>query len=158
MKMRLNFKLGNTAKKRFDAILKDISKNISFKNESSIQFSNEIDNIRKDFTVQKQKENIQVLKSVYQTKIETVIKPKKNLKTSPYNLRSYKERKRKREFLESADSLQKPYLYQSITDKEKNKIKAAESVIDSIVKQLPDHRKKLQFNLDTSNDIKLTEL
>ena len=150
------FKLGNAAKERFDTILKDINKNISnFKNESSIQFSNEIDKSRKDFAVQKQNENIQVLKSVYQTKIETV-KPKKNLKTSPYNLRSHKERKR--EFLESADSLQKPYLYQSISDKETNKIKAAESVIDSIVKQLPDHRKKLKFNLDTTNDIKLTEL
>ena len=151
------FKLGNAAKKRFDTILEDINKNISFKNESSIQFSNERDESRKDFVVQKQKENIQLLKSVYQTKIETV-KPKKNLKISPYNLRSYKERKRKREFLESADSLRKPYLYQSISDKESNKIKAAESVIDSIVKQLPDHRKKLKFNLDTTNDIKLTEL
>ena len=83
---------------------------------SSIQFSNEIDKNRKDFALQKQKENIQVLKSDYQTKIETV-KPKKNLKTSPYNLRSYKEQKRKRGFLESADSLRKPYLYQSISDK-----------------------------------------
>ena len=153
MKMRLR----NAAKKRFDTILEDINKNINVKNESSIQFSNEVDQNRKDFAVQKQKENIQVLKSVYRTKIETV-KPKKNLKTSPYNLRSYKERKRKREFLESADSLQKPYLYQSISDKETNEIKAAASVIDSIVKQLPDHRKKLKFNLDTTNDIKLTVL
>ena len=151
------FKLGNAEKKRFETILDDINKNINVKKESSIQFSNEIDENRNDFAVQKQKENIQVLKSDYQTKIETV-KPKKNLKTSPYNLRSYNERKRKREFLESADSLQKPYLYQSISDKESNKIKAAESVIDSIVKQLPDHRKKLKFNLDTTNDIKLTEL
>ena len=151
------FKLGNAAKKRFDTILEDIDRNIStFKNESSIQFSNKIDESRKDFAVQKEKENIQVLISVYRTKIDTV-KQKKNIKTSPYNLRSYKERKRKREFLESADSLQKPYLYQSISDKETNKIKAAESVIDSIVKQLPDHRKKLKFNLDTTNDIKLTE-
>ena len=151
------FKLGNAAKKRFDTILEDINKNINVKNESSIQFSKEVDQNRKDFAVQKQKENVQVLKSVYRTKIETV-KPKKNLKTSPYNLRSYKERKRKREFLESADSLQKPYLYQSISDKETNKIKAAASVIDSIVKQLPDHRKKLKFNLDTTNDIKLAVL
>ena len=150
------FKLGNAAKKRFETILDDINKNINVKNESSIQFSNEIDENRNDFAVQKQKENIQVLKSVYQTKIETV-KPKKNLKTSPYNLRSYKERKRKRGFLESADSLQKPYLYQSISDKETNKIKAAESVIDSIVKQLPDRSKKLKFSLDTSN-AKITEL
>ena len=43
-------------------------------------------------------------------------------------------------------------------DKESNQIKAAESIIDSIVKQLPDRRKKLKFDLDETNDIKLTEL
>ena len=36
------FKLGNAATKRFDTILEDINKNINLKNESSIQFSNEI--------------------------------------------------------------------------------------------------------------------
>ena len=152
------FKLGNAAKKRFDTILEDINKSISdFKNKSTIQFSNEIDENRKDFTIQKEKEDIQVLKSVYQTKINTV-KRKKNLKSSPYNLRSNKQQKRKSEFLESADSLDKPYLYQLISDKERNKIKAAESVIDSVIKQLPEQRKKLKFDLDASNNIKLTEL
>ena len=78
----------------------------------------------------------------------------KNVKRSPYKLRS-----RKKQFAESADSLMhRPYLYQSVADKESNKIKAAESIIDSIVKQLPDQRKKLKFDLDASNDIKLTEL
>ena len=150
------FKLGNAAQKRFETISKEINENIAdFKNDSVIQFSNEIDQNRSDFTVQKEKQNIEVLKSDYQTKIGT-IKPKKNLKTSPYNLRSYKQRKRKRELFESADSLHKPYLYQSISDRETNKIKAAETVIDSIVKQLPDQSKKLKFNLDTTNDIKLT--
>ena len=48
-------KLGNAAKKRFESILDDINKNINVKNESSIQFSNEIDENRKDFVVQKQK-------------------------------------------------------------------------------------------------------
>ena len=48
-------------------------------------------------------------------------------------------------------------IFESIDDKEANKIKAAESVIDSIINQLPD-RKKLKFNLDSSNDIRLTEL
>ena len=58
------FKLGNAAKKRFDTILEDINKNISnFKNDSSIQFSNEIDESRKDFTVQKEKENIHVFQN-----------------------------------------------------------------------------------------------
>ena len=54
--------------------------------------------------------------------------------------------------------MHRPYLYQSVGDKELNKIKAAESIIDSIVKQLPDQRKKLKFDLDASNDIKLSEL
>ena len=152
------FKLGNAAKERFDTILRDINNSITdFKNDSKIQFSNEIDKSRNDFSVKKENQNIEILKSVRQTKIDTV-KPKKNLKTSPYNLRSYKQRKRKRELLESADSLHKPYLYQSVSDRETNKIKAAETVIDSIVKQLPDQSKKLKFNLDTSNDIKLTVL
>ena len=148
------FKLENAAKERFDTILRDINNTIT---DSNIQFSNEIDESRKDFSVKKEKRNIEILKSVRQTKIDTV-KPKKNLKTSPYNLRSYHQRKRKRELLESADSLHKPYLYQSISDRETNKMKAAETVIDSIVKQLPDQSKKLKFNLDTTNDIKLTEL
>ena len=140
------FKLGNAVQKRLDTILKEINENIAdFKNDSVIQFSNEIDQNRSDFTVQKEKQN----------KIDTV-KQKKNLKTSPYNLRSYKQRKGKRELFESADSLHKPYLYQSINDRETNKIKAAERVINSIVKQLPDQSKKLKFNLDTTNDIKLT--
>ena len=78
----------------------------------------------------------------------------KNVKRSPYKLRS-----RKKQFAESADSLMhRPYLYQSVADKESNKIKAAESIIDSIVKQQPDQRKKLKFDLDASNDINLTEL
>ena len=45
------FKLGNAAKERFESILDDINKNINVKNESSIQFSNEIDENRKDFAV-----------------------------------------------------------------------------------------------------------
>ena len=159
------FKLGNAAKKRFDTILKeinnrykeDVKASISdFKNKSTIQFSNEIDENRKDFAIKKEKEDIQVLKSVYQTKINTV--RKKNSKRGLYNLRSNKQQKRKSEFLESADSLDKPYLYQSISDKERNKIKAAESVIDTVIKKLPEQRKKLKFDLDASNNITLTEL
>ena len=160
------FKLGNAAKKRLDTILKeinnrykkDVNKSISdFKNKSTIQFSNEIDENRKDFAIKKEEEeDIQVLKSVYQTKINTV--RKKKSKRSPYNLRSNNQQKRKSEFLESTDSLDKPYLYQSISDKERNKIKAAESVIDSVIKEIPEQRKKLKFDLDASNNIKLTEL
>ena len=146
------FKLGNAAQKRLDTILDDINKSIIEYNESNIQFSKEIDENRKDFSVQKEKQNIQILKSTYQTKIDTV--KRKNAKRSPYKLRA-----RKRQFAESADSLMyNPYLRQSIPDQETNKIKAAESIIDSIVKQLPDQHKKLKFDLNATNDIKLTEL
>ena len=107
---------------------------------------------RKYFNVQKSNQDIEISKSTYQTKIDTV--KRKHVKRSPY-----KSRSRKRQFAESADSLMhRPYLYQSVGDKELNKIKAAESIIDSIVKQLPDQRKKLKFDLDASNDIKLSEL
>ena len=158
------FTLGNAAQKRLDTILYDINKsinyqildninkNITFENESSIQFDKKIAENRKDFSVQKSNQDIEISKSTYQTKIDNV--KRKNVKRSPYKLRS-----RKRQFAESADLLMhRPYLYQSVADKESNKIKAAESIIDSIVKQLPDQRKKLKFDLDASNDIKLTEL
>ena len=145
------FKLGNAAQKRLDTILDDVNKSISFVNESSIQFEKE-KNENKGFTIKKSNQDIEISKSTFQTKIDTV--KRKNIKRSPYKLRA-----RKRQFAESPDSLMhKPYLYQTIFDEEKNKIKAAESIIDSIVKQLPDQRKKLKFDLDATNDIKLTEL
>ena len=148
------FKLGYASKQRFDNILKEINQSITdFKSNSSYQFSNKSDQNRKDLNVKKEIDHLEIVKSPLQTKITTV--KKRNQKTSPYNLRSFK---RKREYLGSADSLHKPYIYQSIDDKESNKIKAAETVTDSTVKQLPDRSKKLKFNLDSSNDIKLTEL
>ena len=135
------FQLGNAAQKRLDTILDEINNSISFENESSIRFAKEIADDRKDFSVQKSNENLEVLKSTFQTKIDTV------------------KHSRKRQFADSADMLlHKAYLYQSIPDNESNKIKAVESVIDSIVKQLPDRCKKLKFDLDETNDIKLTEL
>ena len=146
------FQLGNAAQKRLDTILNEINKSISFENESSIQFGKEIADDKKDFAVQKSNENLEVLKSTFQTKINTV--KQRNIKRSPYQLPI-----RKRQFTDSSDKLlHKAYLYQSIPDNEANKIKAADSVIDSIVKQLPNRRKKLKFNLDETNDIKLTEL
>ena len=146
------FKLGNSVQKRLDTILDEINKSISFENESSIQFAKEIVDNRKDFAVQKSNQDLEVLKSTFQTKIDTI--KRKNVKRSPYQLRS-----RKRQFADSADALlHRAYLYQSIPDKESDKIKAAELIIDSIVKQLPDRCKKLKFDLDETNDIKLTEL
>ena len=147
------FRLGNAAEKRLDTVLDDINRNISFENESSILFSKRIADGRKDFVVDKSNENIELSKSTFQIKIDTV-KQKTIKRRSPYELRS-----RKRQFVDSVESLlHNPFVHQSIPDPETNKIKAAESIVDSIVKQLPDQRKKLKFDLDETNDIKLTEL
>ena len=80
------FQLGNSAQKRLDTILDELKESISFENESSIQFAKEIADDRKDFAVQKSNENLEVLKSTFQTKIDTV--KRKNVKRSPYQLRS----------------------------------------------------------------------
>ena len=80
------FQLGNSAQKRLDTILDELKESISFENESSIQFAKEIADDRKDFAVQKSNENLEVLKSTFQTKIDSV--KRKNVKRSPYQLRS----------------------------------------------------------------------
>ena len=106
-----------------------------------------------DFTVSKEQGQIKIEKSPTFTKVST---SKKGNRRSPYNLRSFK---RKYEFLKSEDSLTKPISFE-VDDDENRKIKKAETVIDSTVNRLPDlpERKRLKFNLDSNNDIKLTEL
>ena len=106
-----------------------------------------------DFNVLKEQGQIKIEKSPTFTKVST---SKKGNRRSPYNLRSFK---RKYEFLKSEDSLIKPISFE-VDDDENRKIKAAETVIDSIVNRLPDppERNKLKFKLDSNNDIKLTEL
>ena len=148
------FKLSNASQQRFDNILKDITHDIrSYKVPNrKYELLNKSDQNSKNFAFKKEQDQLEIVKSPTTTKISTV--KKRNQKRSPYNLRSFK---RKMEYLKSADSLREPIIYQSIDDKESNKIKAAETVIDSIINQLPD-RKKLKFNLDSSNDIRLTEL
>ena len=155
--------LGNAAQKRFDDILDNINKSIeTYKSDSNIQFKPTIDKTKKHFSVEKEKENIEISKSTQQTKISTV---RKKEKRSPYKLRSKtkietekEDRKRKRNQLESELTFKQPYFYQTINDRNTNKIKAAETAIESIIKQLPEHCKKIKFTLDASNDIKLTEL
>ena len=147
------FRLSNAAQQRFDNILKDITHDVK-----SYQVPNRkygfLNEKNEDFVVKKEQDQLEIEKSPTATKISTV--KKRNKKRSPYNLRSFK---RKYEFLKSADSLAKPIIFE-VNDKESNKIKAAETVIDSIINQLPDlpERKKLKFNLDSSNDIRLTTL
>ena len=148
------FRLSNAAQKRFDNILKDITEDINTyklpNREAQVELLNEkID----DFTVTNEQGQLKIEKSPTFTKVST---SKKGNRRSPYNLRSFK---RKYEFLKSEDSLTKPISFE-VDDNESKKIKAAESVIDSIVNRLPDlpEREKLKFKLDSSNDIKLTEL
>ena len=84
-----------------------------------------------------QKKKIEILKSDLDTKIKTTKKSK--IKSSPYNLRSTK---RKFNTIESSDSLSKPFLY------------FASNENNSVLNNLPEqHRKKLKFNFDSSNNI-----
>ena len=148
------FRLSNAAQKRFDNILKDITDDIKTYKVPNRKY--EIDPLNErigDFTVTKEQGQLKIEKSPTFTKVST---SKKRNKISPYNLRSFKK---KYKFIKSEDSLTKPISFE-FDDDENKKIKAAESVIDSIVNRLPDppERKKLKFKLDSSNDIKLTEL
>ena len=151
------FKLGNVVQETLDRILNDVTRNISWNKESqnTLTFSQLPTDDREDFVVDTKNKNIEVSKSALQTKITTgKKKPSAVKKRSPYFLH-----KRKGMHLESADVLSnQPFVKEIIPDQETDKIKAAESIVDSIVKQLPDRRKKLKFDLDEINDIKITEL
>ena len=57
-------------------MLDDINKSITFEKESSIQFGKKIGENRKDFSVQKSNQDIEILKSTYQTKIGNVKRKK----------------------------------------------------------------------------------
>ena len=151
------FKLGNAVQETLDRILNDVTKNINWNKESgsTIPFSQLATDDRENFVIDTGNKNIEISKSALQTKITTAKKkPSAVKKRSPYFLR-----KRKAMYLDSADTLSyQPFIKESIPDQETEKIKAAESVVDSIVRQLPDQRKKLKFDLDETNDIKITEL
>ena len=148
------FKLNENVKKTLNSIFRDLDDVLQkAKSESTISFPQISTDNRKDFIVDPEDKDIDISKTALQTKITTSKKflPKKR---SPYFLR-----KRKTAFLESADTLSnKPLIKKSIPDQEFDKIKATESIADSIVKQLPDQQKKLKFDLDESNDFKISEL
>ena len=151
------FKLGNAVQETLDRILNDVTRNISWSKESgsTIPFSQHPTDDREDFVIDTENKNIKVSKSALQTKITTAKKkPSAVNKRSPYFLR-----KRKAMYLDSAGRLSyQPFVKETIPDQETDKIKAAESIVDSIVRQLPDQHKKLKFDLDETNDIKITEL
>ena len=144
------FKLGNAAQKKLDNILANITDDIKFPKQDNDNM--EVEKTNTDFTILKEKGQISIEKSPSFTKIST---KKKENRRSPYNLKSFK---RKYDFLKSEDSLSDPIFFQ-IDDNESKKIKAAESVIESIINRMPDlpEREKLKFKIHSSNDIKLTE-
>ena len=105
--------------------------------------------INQETSIELPKKEIEILKSDLDTKIKTTKKSK--IKSSPYNLRSTK---RKFNIIESSDSLSKPFLYFASSENEKDKVEAVEKVFNSVLNNLPEqHRKKLKFNFDSSNNI-----
>ena len=154
------FKLSKPSMKRLSEITQNISDNINSIEENlsnNISFANDlkekiekINNENKKVLVEPQKKEIEILKSESQTKIKTS-KEKKRIK--PYNLRSSK---RKFNTIDSIDSLDKPFLYTTSNENERNKIEAARKVFSSVTNNLPDHNEKLKFTLDSLNNIKIT--
>ena len=153
------FKLANKLQDALDKTLSEVSAYISLSHEpkKTITFSPPPPtDDREDFVVDVKDKNIEVSKSALQTKIVNTNKRRSsNLKKrSPYFLR-----KRKAENSELADALtNRPFVNEIVPEQETDKIKAVESIVDSIIKQFPDRRKKLKFALDQSNDIKISEL
>ena len=150
------FKLNNESMK----IVNEVTKNL---NSSVSDFQQMLNNYELDFkptvdenngtNVELPKKEIEVLKSDLETKIKTTKKSK--IKTSPYNLRSSK---RKFNVIDSSDSFSKPFLYLTSSDNEKNKLDAVEKVFNSVLNNLPQHRKKIKFSFDSSNNININNV
>ena len=121
-----------------------------------IQFPKPSTDTREDFEIAFKDKDIEVSKTALKTKIST---NKKSRRSSNRNKRSpYFLRKRKFDYLTSTEALKDlPLFTESIPNEETSKINAVESIVHSIVKQIPEH-KKLKFDFDDSNDIKITEL
>ena len=147
------FKLANKLQDAVDKTLSEVSAFISLSHEPKKPPPTDD---REDFVVDVKDKNIEVSKSALQTKIVNTNKRRSsNLKKrSPYFLR-----KRKAENSELADALtNRPFVNEIVPEQETDKIKAVESIVDSVIKQFPDRRKKPKFALDQSNDIKISEL
>ena len=147
------FKLNNESMKKVNEISENISKNISYFQEMLNKYElsfKPTENENKEISVELPKKQIEILKSDLDTKIKTTKKSK--IKSSPYNLRSTK---RKFNIIDSSDSLEKPFLYLTSNENEKDKIKAVEKVFNSVLNNLPEHRKKIKFNFDSSNNINI---
>ena len=133
------FKLNNQSMKKVNEISENISKNISYFQEMLHKYEvtfKPTENENKEFSVELPKKQIEILKSDLNTKIKST--KKNQIKNAPYNLRSTK---RKFNMIESTDLLEKPFVHLTSNENEKNKIKAAEKVFNSVLKNLPEHSK-----------------
>ena len=147
------FKLNNESMKKVNEITENINKNISYFQEMLNKYEvtfKPTENENNEFSVELPEKQIEILKSDLDTKIKTTKKNK--IKSSPYNLRSTK---RKFNVIESSDSLEKLFLYLTSNENEKDKIKEVEKVFNSVLNNLPEHRKKIKFNFDSSNNINI---
>ena len=146
------FKLNNESMKNVNEVAKNLNNSISKFQEMLNNYELTIKpskSINQETSIQFPEKKIEILKSDLDTKIKTTKKSK--IKSSPYNLRS---KKRKFNTVESTDSLSKPFLYFASNENEKDKVEAVEKVFNSVLNNLPEeHRKKLKFNFDSSNNI-----
>ena len=146
------FKLNNESMKNVNEVAKNLNNSISKFQEMLNNYELTIKpskSINQETSIQFPEKKIEILKSDLDTKIKTTKKSK--IKSSPYNLRS---KKRKFNTIESTDSLSKPFLYFASNENEKDKVEAVEKVFNSVLNNLPEeHRKKLKFNFDSSNNI-----
>ena len=150
------FKLNNESMKNISEVTKNLNNSVSKFQEMLNNYELTIKpskSINQETSIQLPEKKIEILKSDLDTKIKTTKKSK--IKSSPYNLRSTK---RKFNTIESTDSLSKPFLYFASNENEKDKVEAVEKVFNSVLNNLPEqHRKKLKFNFDSSNNINVQQ-
>ena len=138
------FKLGNSAQKRLENILNNISQNIKLPspNKETIfttktEADTEIEKDQKEIVIEKKPEFTSV-----------ITRPKRKLsRTSPYNLR-----KRKSKFLKSEEALTESIDF-SVDDNEIKKIDRVGKLIDSILNR--SGRVRQEFVFDENNNIQI---
>ena len=146
------FKLNNESMKNINEVTKNLNNSInSFQemlNNYELSFKPS-KSINQETSIHLPEKKIEILKSDLDTKIKTTKKSK--IKSSPYNLRSTK---RKFNTIDSTNAISEPFFYLPSNENEKDKVEAVEKVFSSVLNNLPEeHRKKLKFNFDSSNNI-----
>ena len=138
------FKLGNSAQKRLENILNNISQNIKLPSPTKetiftakTEANTEIEKDQKEIAIEKKPEFTSV-----------ITRPKRKLsRTSPYNLR-----KRKSKFLKSEEALTESIDF-SVDDNEIKKIDRVGKLIDSILNRSGLERQEFVF--DENNNIQI---